>query len=173
MRDEIAKAILGRDATDLIIRFQESAVADIKNSWNTAREAAKLLDLLFHDLRRTALTMMIDTGFSKKEAMEISGHKTRAVFDRYHIVSPERSREKADRLEKHLQAQNEITSPKKSPPGKDKFTRGVKKPIFSGERGRNRTFNLLIKSQLLCQLSYAPTIVEKLGGSHPPPKPID
>ena len=27
----------------------------------------------------------------------------------------------------------------------------------SGERGRNRTFNLLIKSQLLCQLSYAPT----------------
>ena len=27
-----------------------------------------------------------------------------------------------------------------------------------GERGRNRTFNLLIKSQLLCQLSYAPTV---------------
>ena len=27
---------------------------------------------------------------------------------------------------------------------------------FSGERGRNRTYNLLIKSQLLCQLSYAP-----------------
>src|ERR1039457_4904863 len=30
-----------------------------------------------------------------------------------------------------------------------------------GERGRNRTFNLLIKSQLLCQLSYAPE-----GGLH-------
>ena len=28
--------------------------------------------------------------------------------------------------------------------------------FISGERGRNRTFNLLIKSQLLCQLSYAP-----------------
>jgi hypothetical protein len=28
----------------------------------------------------------------------------------------------------------------------------------SGERGGNRTFNLLIKSQLLCQLSYAPEI---------------
>jgi hypothetical protein len=28
--------------------------------------------------------------------------------------------------------------------------------MFVGERGRNRTFNLLIKSQLLCQLSYAP-----------------
>jgi hypothetical protein len=28
--------------------------------------------------------------------------------------------------------------------------------VKDGERGRNRTFNLLIKSQLLCQLSYAP-----------------
>src|ERR1035438_7760105 len=27
---------------------------------------------------------------------------------------------------------------------------------IAGERGRNRTYNLLIKSQLLCQLSYAP-----------------
>src|SRR5207248_11210500 len=33
---------------------------------------------------------------------------------------------------------------------------------ISGERGRNRTFNLLIKSQLLCQLSYAPACEEKL-----------
>ena len=29
---------------------------------------------------------------------------------------------------------------------------------LDGERGRNRTFNLLIKSQLLCQLSYAPFV---------------
>jgi hypothetical protein len=29
---------------------------------------------------------------------------------------------------------------------------------LSGERGGNRTYNLLIKSQLLCQLSYAPTL---------------
>ena len=33
---------------------------------------------------------------------------------------------------------------------------------LSGERGRNRTFNLLIKSQLLCQLSYAPAAVIRL-----------
>src|SRR5450755_2249776 len=33
----------------------------------------------------------------------------------------------------------------------------------SGERGRNRTFNLLIKSQLLCQLSYAPACVGTIG----------
>ena len=32
---------------------------------------------------------------------------------------------------------------------------------MSGERGRNRTFNLLIKSQLLCQLSYAPGLLRQ------------
>jgi hypothetical protein len=35
-----------------------------------------------------------------------------------------------------------------------------------GERGRNRTFNLLIKSQLLCQLSYAPTVGFWLVGTN-------
>jgi hypothetical protein len=34
-----------------------------------------------------------------------------------------------------------------------------------GERGRNRTYNLLIKSQLLCQLSYAPARWNKTGGT--------
>ena len=35
---------------------------------------------------------------------------------------------------------------------------GHKSFRISGERGQNRTVNLLIKSQLLCQLSYASTI---------------
>ena len=35
---------------------------------------------------------------------------------------------------------------------------------LGGERGRNRTFNLLIKSQLLCQLSYAPAPRKSYGG---------
>ncbi len=35
---------------------------------------------------------------------------------------------------------------------------------LSGERGRNRTYNLLIKSQLLCQLSYAPTVGVLVAG---------
>jgi hypothetical protein len=42
-------------------------------------------------------------------------------------------------------------------PGKPPKTR-----VRSGERGRNRTFNLLIKSQLLCQLSYAPAMPLKI-----------
>src|ERR1700733_13084166 len=35
--------------------------------------------------------------------------------------------------------------------------------VSVGERGRNRTYNLLIKSQLLCQLSYAPILLNPIG----------
>jgi integrase len=57
---------------------------------------------ILHDLRRTALTLMIEAGLSEKEAMEISGHRTRYVFNRYHIVSDERMKENAAKLERHL-----------------------------------------------------------------------
>jgi hypothetical protein len=34
--------------------------------------------------------------------MEISGHKTRAVFDRYHIVSSRRLKELGKKMKAHL-----------------------------------------------------------------------
>ena len=53
----------------------------------------------------------------------------------------------------------------------DRFLPAMQVVLFSigyGERGRNRTFNLLIKSQLLCQLSYAPDPEVLTEGVVPP-----
>jgi integrase len=76
-------------------------------NWATACKKAGVPTALFHDLRRTALTNMIEAGFSETEAMAVSGHRTRVVFDRYHIVSAQRLRDLGVKLAAHLKMKEE------------------------------------------------------------------
>jgi len=63
------------------------------NAWK------KYSGLIVHDLRRSAVRNLVNAGIPERVAMGISGHKTRSVFDRYHIVSTEDVSNAMQRLE--------------------------------------------------------------------------
>jgi len=71
------------------------------NGWSAAWERAGVPGLLLHDLRRSAVRNMKRAGIQDKVAMEISGHATRSIFDRYNIVDVDDLLSAGKRLEEY------------------------------------------------------------------------
>jgi integrase len=83
---EIACAASGLGTRELVegkrmVRSDRKKPRHVRNAWH------RYNGLIVHDLRRSAIRNLINAGVPEKVAMQISGHKTRSVFDRYHIVS--------------------------------------------------------------------------------------
>jgi integrase len=119
----------------------------------------------FHDLRHTFGSLLIQDGASLAYVKEQMGHSTiQVTADVYGHLIPGANISWVDRLDEQSSPQQNATptQPAEQEEKDASIERGelVEGKGDCGERGRNRTFNLLIKSQLLCQLSYAPICEE-------------
>jgi integrase len=82
-----------RLACPLIFHRNGRPMGEFRKAWRTACGAAGLADKLPYDLRRTAVRNMVRAGVDPAVVMKISGHRTRAVFDRYNIIDERDLRE--------------------------------------------------------------------------------
>jgi integrase len=95
----IRQCIVGKKPTDHVFsRPDGSPVKDFRKSWAVATEAAGCPDLLFHDLRRSAVRNLANSGADRAIAMSITGHKTEAIFNRYRIKTVEDKAKVMERL---------------------------------------------------------------------------
>ena len=57
-----------------------------RTAWRTACQAAGVPTRFLHDCRRTAARNLIRASVPERVAMLLTGHKSRAIFDRYNII---------------------------------------------------------------------------------------
>jgi integrase len=94
---------------ETIISWNGVRISETKTSWKKACARAGVPGLYVHDLRRTAISNMINgAGIPEKTAMLICGHKTRSILDRYNIVIERDIHTAGRRMEAYLADQEKV-----------------------------------------------------------------
>jgi len=114
--------LMAKEARDLnfpqcpwVFHEKGRRIQSFRKAWASACQRAGVPDLLFHDLRRSAVRNMERAGIPRTIAMAISGHKTESVYRRHDIVAERDLTYAAARLESYLEMQAQKGQPAEHP----------------------------------------------------------
>ena len=103
----IAEALARRRArrdpgSPLVFHRDGIPVRRWRTAWRTACQSAGVPTRFLHDCRRTAARNLIRANVPERVAMLLTGHKSRAIFDRYNIIHEQELLDAGDQLVAYL-----------------------------------------------------------------------
>ena len=123
--EALARRRARRDPTSPLVFHRDGIpVRRWRTAWRTACQAAGVPTRFLHDCRRTAARNLIRASVPERVAMLLTGHKTRAIFDRYNIINEQELLDAGDQLVAYLAQHAQATprgrahpaSPRPAPP---------------------------------------------------------
>ena len=81
-----------------VFRRDAVTVRAWRAAWPEACRRAGVPGRFLHDCRRTAARNLVRAGVPERVAMLLTGHRSRAIFDRYNIVQEAELHHASDRL---------------------------------------------------------------------------
>ena len=116
----IAEALARRRArrdpdSPLVFHRDGIPVRRWRTAWRTACQAAGVPTRFLHDCRRTAARNLIRASVHERVAMLLTGHKSRAIFDRYNIIHEQELLDAGDQLVEYLAQQAQAVPARRRP----------------------------------------------------------
>ena len=114
--DALARRRARRDpASPLVFHRDGIPVRRWRTAWRTACQAAGVPTRFLHDCRRTAARNLIRANVPERVAMLLTGHKSRAIFDRYNIIHEQELLDAGDQLVEYLAQQAQAVPARQRP----------------------------------------------------------
>ena len=104
-------------------------------AWRTACQAAGVPTRFLHDCRRTAARNLIRANVPERVAMLLTGHKSRAIFDRYNIINEQELLDAGDQLVAYLAQQAQAVPARRRPHAVDPAAPRTASPLRLVRRG--------------------------------------
>ena len=135
LRALVEMALAERDpACPWLFQYRGERLRNIRSGFEAARIAAGVPKLIFHDTRRTAIRFMEKAGIPRAEAMQISGHKTEAIYKRYDLASERGAIEAGRQLREYWRREAE----KRTADGESEKKLAVELAVIAPEIGQLR-----------------------------------